>query len=49
MELKLIITIIVFTILAFICMWKLADRITALEALVKLLEREIKDIHDKEG
>ena len=48
MELNFIITLIVFMIFAFICMWRLADRITALEALVKLLEREIKDIHDKE-
>ena len=48
MELNFIITLIVFMIFAFICMWRLADRITALEALVKLLEWEIKDIHGKE-
>ena len=49
MELDLKITLIVFMILAFLCLWKTADRITRLEALVKLLEREIKAIHDKEG
>ena len=49
MELKIILWIIAFLILAFICLWKIADRVTRLEALVKLLEREIKAMHDKEG
>lgn len=48
MELKIILWIIAFLILAFICLWKTADRVTRLEALVSLLEREIKAIHDKE-
>lgn len=48
MELNIILWIIAFMILAFICLWKIADRVTRLEALVKLLEREIKAIHDKE-
>ena len=49
MELRIILWIIEFLIFAFICLWKIADRVTRLEALVKLLEREIKAIHDKEG
>ena len=49
MELKIILWIIAFLILTFICLWKTADRVTRLEALVKLLERELKAIHDKEG
>ena len=49
MELKIILWIIAFLILVFVCLWKTADRVTRLEALVKLLEREIKAIHDKEG
>lgn len=49
MELNTILWIITFLILALIiCLWKIADRVTRLEALVKLLEREIKAIHDKE-
>lgn len=46
MELKIILCIITFMILAVICLWKIADRVTRLEALVKLLESEIKAIHD---
>lgn len=46
MELKIILWIIAFMILEFICLWKTADRVTRLEALVKLLESEIKTIHD---
>ena len=49
MELNFIITLIVFVIFAFICLWRTADRVTQLEALVKLLEREIKAIHEKES
>lgn len=49
MELNIILWIIAFMILAFICLWKIADRVTRLEALVELLEREIKAMHDKEG
>ena len=48
MELKIILWIIAFLILAFMCLWKIADRVTRLEALVELFEREIKAIHDKE-
>ena len=48
MELKIILCIITFMILSVICLWKIADRVTRLEALVKLLEREIKDIHNKD-
>jgi len=36
-------------VLAILSAWlRLCDRVTRLEALVKLLEREIKAIHDKE-
>lgn len=50
MELNIILWIITFLILALIiCLWKIADRVTRLEALVKLLENEIKLIHEKDG
>jgi len=50
MELQIILWIITFMILvAFISLSKISDRVTKLEALVKLLEREIKAIHDKEA
>ena len=39
---------ILFMILGFFYLWKINDRITQLEAIVKLLEREIKAIHNKE-
>lgn len=47
MELKIILWIIAFMILIFICLWKTADGVTRLEAIVELLENEIKAIHDK--
>ena len=49
MELKIILWIIAFLILVFICLWKTADRVTRLEALVELLEREIKAIHKNQN
>ena len=39
---------ILFMIFGFIYLWKIVDRVTKLEALVDLLEREIKAIHNKE-
>ena len=48
MEMKIILWIIAFLILAFMCIWKMFDRVARLEALVELLEREIKAIHEKE-
>ena len=47
MELKMMICIIDFVV--FICLWRTADRVTRLEALVKLLEREIKAIHKNQN
>lgn len=38
---------ILFMIFGFIYLWKINDRITKIEAIVDLLEREIKAIHNK--
>ena len=39
----------ILAVLTHLAAWsKLCDRVTRLEAIVKLLEREIKAIHDKE-
>lgn len=44
-----ILGIFVLAIFLFLSAWlRLCDRVTKLEAFVKLLEREIKAIHDKE-
>lgn len=42
--------IVVLVVFIHLAAWsRLCDRVTRLEALVKLLEQEIKAIHDKDG
>lgn len=47
---QLAVGIVAFAVIMHLIAWsKLCDRVTRLEALVKLLENEIKLIHEKEG
>lgn len=47
---QLAVGIVAFAVIMHLIAWsKLCDRVTRLEALVKLLENEIKLIHEKDG
>ena len=47
---QLAVGIVAFAVIMHLIAWsKLCDRVTRLEALLKLLENEIKLIHEKEG
>ena len=47
---QLAVGIVAFAVIMHLIAWsKLCDRVTRLEALVRLLENEIKLIHEKDG
>lgn len=47
---QLAVGIVAFAVIMHLIAWsKLCDRVTRLEALLKLLENEIKLIHEKDG
>lgn len=47
---QLAVGIVAFVVIMHLIVWcKLCDRVTRLETLVKLIENEIKLIHEKDG